>query len=368
MKTKNQRIKLTTLAVLVTSLVAGPLPTRAGELEPLGPPGPTMKTLDEVEPRIPIQTADLPLTISEPNSYYLAEHINFTQSNTPAITIDANDVTIDLNGFALTGPGQSVGTNSYGVFISNQNNVEIRDGTIRSFGHSGIREDAESGKGHRILRVRAVSNKYSGISLRGSGHQIKHCTGAYNGTNGIYVSADSLIISNNVHDNQGSGIQANYGSMVTGNAANNNQNHGITVDNGNTLVDNTTSNNVNEGIKGVNANRVVGNTVYDNNTGIYLEDGCTVRGNMVYQNQREGLHVGSGCTVAGNTVYQNQRNGIMVEYGCLVQGNTVYENNLSEESGDAGIFLFNRCTVENNVLKGNKLNSIHVFGSSAPPR
>ncbi len=58
-----------------------------------------MKPLDVVEPRIPISS--LPFTISAGGSYYLTKSLSGAQG----ITITATRVTLDLNGFSLTGPG-----------------------------------------------------------------------------------------------------------------------------------------------------------------------------------------------------------------------------------------------------------------------
>src|ERR1039458_3298480 len=69
---------------------------------PPGPPGPTMKSLDQIEARTPISS--VPYTISAPGSYYLTG--NLAVSSGTAITIAANQVTLDLNGFTLSSPKQ----------------------------------------------------------------------------------------------------------------------------------------------------------------------------------------------------------------------------------------------------------------------
>ncbi len=101
MEMKRKSAKVAVSLLVLAGLAVFSLFAVGGSLEPSAPPGPTMKTLDEVEPRIPIHASDLPLTITEPNSYYLVEDVNFEPNDVHAITIECNDVTIDLMGYTL---------------------------------------------------------------------------------------------------------------------------------------------------------------------------------------------------------------------------------------------------------------------------
>jgi hypothetical protein len=85
--------------MLLLVLAMQPASTRAaGSLTPPGAPAPTMKTLQEMEPRTLIAAA--PFTISAPGSYYLST--NLTVASGSAIMISASGVTLDLNGFTLS--------------------------------------------------------------------------------------------------------------------------------------------------------------------------------------------------------------------------------------------------------------------------
>src|SRR5689334_14299720 len=105
MKTRKQVL----LAAVVSTFSILPSAFGQGALTPPGAPAPTMKSLDQVEPRTPIPS--LPFTITNSGSYYLTTNLT-GQSGTNGITIACSPVTLDLSGFALTGvSGALVGVN-----------------------------------------------------------------------------------------------------------------------------------------------------------------------------------------------------------------------------------------------------------------
>lgn len=109
METRQKKAKVVVSVLALASLVLFSLGGYAGKLEPSVPPVPTMKTLDEVEPRMAVQSlsgdANSQYIISQPSSYYLAGNIT-GEPNKCGIMIAANNVTVDLMGFGLIGvPG-----------------------------------------------------------------------------------------------------------------------------------------------------------------------------------------------------------------------------------------------------------------------
>ncbi len=99
-----------------------------GALTPPAAPGPTMKSLDQIEARTPISAA--PFTITASGSYYLTT--NVTVSSGDAITISANNVTLDLNGFTISSTRPVATTDTAIQLNGARTNISIYNGHISS--------------------------------------------------------------------------------------------------------------------------------------------------------------------------------------------------------------------------------------------
>src|SRR5437867_2213789 len=128
------------LLICSTSLTCDFSLMAQGGLTPPGAPGPTFKTLSQVEPRFPISDFQTNLTI--PGSYYLVTNLFSGTNNNDAINIRTNmhDITIDLNGFSIISTNPAGGASPVGVRISEATNIVVRNGQFNGFDR-GVRAE-----------------------------------------------------------------------------------------------------------------------------------------------------------------------------------------------------------------------------------
>lgn len=274
-----------------------------------------------------IPISSLPYTITQSGSYYITGDLTSTGDG---ITVEADNVTIDLMGYSLV--GDHAGMDDDGVFMNGRFNVEVRNGTVTNFSY-GIRGWTSSDRNHRVIEVRAVGHVFDGIDLSGYGHLVKDCSTSDNNFNGIHAGSSSMVTGNTSYNNDLNGIVAGEGSTVIGNTANNNESRGISAQDGSTVTGNIAYNNGTRGIYANDGSTVTGNTAYNNAyDGIYVGGASTVTGNTACHNGYNGIYVGTGSTVTGNTAYYNMTSGITTGDNCLIDGNTAYNNNQSGSS------------------------------------
>lgn len=205
------------------------------------------------DPRTPIAT--VPYTITTQGSYYLTDNLMATGSNS-GITIAADNVTLDLNGFAVIGGGAG---QVAGIHVSGAHkNIYIKNGTVRGWTAGGVNAFNASNsviQGLRISNNSAPSTfvNVAGLSI-GAGSTVKdsfvaqntNCNGISTGnaclvTNcvvrlnaaGAGIRAGDLCyILNNVSDSNGTGISMGSGNRIESNNCSSNTGAGFLVPSG----------------------------------------------------------------------------------------------------------------------------------------
>ena len=194
---------------------------------------PALRTDPPHRPGDPQRTERHPaLTISSSGSYVLTSDLTGVPG-LHGIVIEADDVTIDLNGFSLIGVPGSV--NGIAAAAATADRVTIRNGTIRDWGGKGIEATGNFSEDWLVEDVKSIYNMGDGISLD-HGAVVRNCTVSNNGGDGISVSgANGAIVenctaNNNNNNNGGDGISAR--GVVRGCTTFANGFHGISVNRG----------------------------------------------------------------------------------------------------------------------------------------
>jgi hypothetical protein len=134
--------------------------------------------------------AGFPVSLSQPGQYRLTSNLDVPGDS--GIQVGVNDVTVDLNGFAIRCSSSCLN----GVNVTNlafQNTV-VRNGTIRGFNFGVI-----LGNYALVERIAAIGNSNTGVSVN-IASVVRDCIVTANGT-GITANGGSMIAGNLVDDN-----------------------------------------------------------------------------------------------------------------------------------------------------------------------
>jgi len=288
-----------------------------------------------------------PIVISTSGSYVLTSNLQVSSSNTHCIQITADNVTIDLNGFALVGPG--TGTGGYGIYVNSADNVTVSNGTVRNFMNVGIYIPSTSHNG-QVRDLKAYDNGTHGIQASYS--TVINCTAEKNGSDGIY-SYHSTVKDCASNDNDDDGIYA-YRSTVNDCKCYSNGNRGInasrssitncTIDystqqgieaTNSTIINCTATNNSGHGIEATNSS-ITNCTAYDNGYHGIVTTNATVT-NCIANSNTSGFYTDSSI-IKNCTANNNGYHGVHVMNGNLIEGNTLHNNGLEISTGN-GIFF-----------------------------
>jgi parallel beta-helix repeat protein len=313
-----------------------------GSLNPPGSPAPTMKRLDELEPRTNLQATPAPagvdttnanfqFVINQPGSYYLSANLAVTKPN--GIQINAEGVTLDLNGFQVS---RGSGSGGDGIQIpATAHRFRLLNGSIKGFAFGINTPGTSSGARASKFRDLDVSGCTSVALVSGPGAFLESCDVHDNtGTRGFSGISGTTFINctaaaNTVDIAMAAGVGA---TLINCTASSNTCTFGIYADGGSTIT---------------NCN-ALGNTSTDTfSCGIGTGTGCTITSSTAYANYSSsasfsantgiGFAVGSGNTIQGCAAANNRGDGIQLLNYSLARGNSCVSNG---SSGDgAGIHV-----------------------------
>ena len=356
------------LGLSVLTLPAGR--ASAGPLNPpSGPVAPTQKPLAEIEPRIAINNTNTPgdadslFRITSSGSYYLTGNID-GKSTVKCIEIFAAggaQITIDLNGFTITGLTDIRSESA--IFIDGDNaHVTIRNGTIRNWKNA---VEHFIGGSITLEDVRAYRSLFSQYVVKNA--TMSRCLAEDGGSSGFNVDGGLLVDCSSIN-NTGAGFTIlNAATTVRGCVAISNDGGGFNLGQGvaeSCRAESNTGNGFTN--PGVMTNCIANASTND---GISASFSATVRGCTVVGSGAAGIRVVSAGRVEGNTVSSVGEHGIEVAGSRI----TVVNNTISAAGRNtgsfAGVFVAGTdCSIDGNHITNMTLGGddfgIQVTGTS----
>ena len=150
----------------------------------------------------------VPTTITTQGVYCFTGHLSTNITSGNAIEIQANNVTIDMNGFKLGGLAAGAGIGANGIHAFQRKNITIRNGSIRGFFRGIWLNDFSpyiTSQGHVVRGILADQNVVIGILVRGRGMTLRRNVVVDTGGSTQTTSAYGIVVTgpgNNVLDNQ----------------------------------------------------------------------------------------------------------------------------------------------------------------------
>jgi hypothetical protein len=253
------------------------------------------------------QPSSFPIVIDKSGSYVLTSDIVVSTINEEGIQIDADNVTLDLNGHALIGPGKESGTTGTGINALSRGNIAVINGTVRDFSGDGI--SIIGSKNIQLKDIRVYNNGVNGIYASSS--TITNCTANSNGENGIYA----------------------YSSTITNCTSISNVLHGISAVNC-TITNCTAGFNDFDGINPTDST-ITNCTAKGNSTGIYAFR-CIITNCTANYNEYSGIVAKEKCRVEGNNLRFNGQS--TTGYGLHLLSHSYAIKNVASDNADGNFF------------------------------
>ncbi|MCG3122238.1 MAG: hypothetical protein GIKADHBN_00619 [Phycisphaerales bacterium] len=343
------------LVVIGAAIVA-----TAGPLDPpAGPVAPSYRTLAEVEPRTPISESNTPgdadsqFRITQPGSYYLTGNITGVNGKS-GIEIAASGVTLDLNGFTMTGVAGSL--DGVSVTSAGPSGIAVKNGTVIGWGRAGIELSFSATNADCLVEsIQALNNGDIGIAMSGRA-VVRGCVASGNVSLGIHALIEATL-SNCIARGNGSGIAAGPGSTLDNCVAASNSGDGFrassSIDGGMTFINCSAARNVGDGFQLASmGNTLVGCAAYRNvGDGFQLSSGSSISNSAAVDNGGSGFDLAAGCSITSCNARMNDLDGIRAT------ANVHILNNICTSNGqDAAVGAGIHTTGVDNRIEGNACN------------
>jgi hypothetical protein len=333
-----------------------------GDLDPPGgAPGPTMKTLSQVEPRLPIDTSNDHVPLTEA-SYYLTRNI---QQDAALVVDSAGSVVLDLNGFKIDNP-----SNGTILQLDDAVTLVVRNGFIR--GSVALEPEAPA----RTILFENVTFKgrvaTSEANMTAENLIFRNCRfepAPFSSNASIFVRSPGI----NVHvSNCSFNTSFSWGIMVNSEA------DSLIV------LDSTFSNATTSAIelRGFNTRVFVRNSHFlDNGSGILTRNGRAglVVDNCVFQGGEHGINAGEYAKISNSRVFATTSHGLWVTdharidncevidtdgTGIKAGDGAVITNSTLKFNLGSGIQAGSSCRVKDCTVYGNLAGGVSVAGYS----
>jgi hypothetical protein len=263
--------------------------------------------------------AGYPVVITQSGAYVLTGNLSVANAGDTAIEVLADDVSVDLRGFSLSGvvtcsnSGSALSCSAtgggFGIAGSTAARMTVRNGTVRGFANAGL----YVGSASVVEHVTVVENGGHGIRTGGDS-SVRYCTSSRNFGSGVLVADRAFVEHCRINRNLVDGVETSGGFGF------------LTVRN-NEIWEN--------GVKGIDGNQ-----------------SAVIEGNRIRENEGQGIDTTNGAIARGNTVEFNGGTGIHADHA---SGNVVrFNDGVGIEGG----------VVLDNLVRGNDQDGIVAIGNN----
>jgi len=295
--------------------------------------------------------------IYSPGTYSLQE--GFSTSNTTAIYLGADDVTLDGNAQTITG-----NTANFGIIIeSNRNNTTVRNFKgINNFCY-GI---DSSGDQVSLINNSLSENSYTGINSIGS-HMYVYKNIIRNNYNGAFLSGNNAVLKDNIiSDNEVYGIFGFSKNYTLEKNCFDADEYGVILFGDNlSFHENTVRNNRKIGVQIQSTGAsCIGNTISHNSANFHISgNNTTIKSNTIssaffvlgYGIQAEGVN----ATISENATYNNPYGIIGSCDDCKTIDNRVYSSYVVGISSEGKNSL-----ISNNIIRDTVFTGLACVGDN----